>query len=203
MEKEILKIAKRIQAISQTGIRFTKDIYDKQRYEELRELSVQLAAMTSDSPIEKIRDLFTFEKGFQTPKVDIRAVVIKDNKILLTKERSDKKWALPGGYADVNYSPSEIAEKEVLEETGLIVKTDRIIAVIDTNKHNFPALEYHFYKLVFLCDLIGGELTSSDETEVSRFFDFADLPQLSVKRNTYELMDLIKKRLENELTFTD
>jgi ADP-ribose pyrophosphatase YjhB (NUDIX family) len=203
LEKEILKIAKRIQAISQTGIRFTKDNFDKQRFEELRELSVQLVSLVSDAKVDKIRDLFTFESGFQTPKIDIRAVVLKDSKVLLTKEQSDNKWSLPGGYADVNYSPSEIAEKEVFEETGLKVKTNRILAIVDTNKHNFPPLEFHFYKIVILCDLIDGELRGSDETEETRFFDFDKLPELSVKRNTNELIDLIKLRIDNEQTYTD
>ena len=203
MENEILKIAKRIQAISQTGIRFTKDNFDKQRFEELRELSVLLALQVVDAPINKIRDLFTNEQGFQTPKIDIRAVVLKENKILLTKERSDNKWSMPGGYADINYSPSKIAEKEVLEETGLIVKTNRILAIIDTNKHNFPPLEFHFYKIVILCDMIGGELRGSDETEETRFFDFNDLPELSIKRNTNDLLDLVRQQLTIDLTYTD
>lgn len=203
MEAEVIKIAKRIQAISQTGIRFTKDNFDKQRYEELRELSVQLTAQVTDAKLEKIRDLFTYEDGFQTPKVDIRAVVINDNKILLTKEKSDSKWSLPGGYADVNYSPSEIAVKEVFEETGLNVKVNRIIAIIDTNKHNFPTLEYHFYKIIILCDLIDGNLRGSDETEESSFFNFNNLPELSLKRNSNELIDLIKLKLKNITTYTD
>jgi len=203
METEVIKIAKRIQAISQTGIRFTNDDFDKQRFEELRELSVQLIAQVTDAKLEKIRDLFTCENGFQTPKVDIRAVVLSDNNILLTKENSDNKWSLPGGYADVNYSPSEIAEKEVFEETGLIVKANRILAIIDTNKHNFPPLEYHFYKIVILCDFVDGNLRGSNETEESKFFDFTNLPELSIKRNTYELLNLIKLRIEKKETYTD
>jgi len=203
MEAEVIKIAKRIQAISQSGMRFTKDDFDKQRFEELRELSVQLIAQVTDAKLEKIRDLFTCENGYQTPKVDIRAVVLNDSKILLTKENSDNKWSLPGGYADVNYSPSEIAEKEVFEETGLNVKANRILAIVDTNKHNFPPLEYHFYKIVILCDLIDGDLRGSDETQESKFFDFNKLPELSIKRNTYELVDLIKLRIENKETYSD
>ncbi|TLX73741.1 NUDIX hydrolase [Labilibacter sediminis] len=203
LENEILKIAKRIQAISQTGIRFAADKFDQQRFEELRELSVQLVSKVCDSEVGKIRDLFTFETGFQTPKVDVRSVVLKENMILLTKELSDNKWSLPGGYADINYSPSEIAEKEVLEETGLNVKTNRILAIVDTNKHNFPPLEFHFYKIVVLCDLVGGTLRGSDETEEARFFDFDNLPELSEKRNTYELIDLIRLRLNNEEPYID
>ncbi|OQY02932.1 MAG: hypothetical protein B6I20_06110 [Bacteroidetes bacterium 4572_117] len=175
-----------------TGIRFTKDDFDKQRFEELRELSVKIMAQLTDAKLEKIRGLFTDETGFQTPKVDIRAVVLNSGKILFTKENSDNKWSLPGGYADINYSPNEIAEKEVFEETGLNVKASRVLAIIDTNKHKFPPLEYHFYKIVILCDLVDGNLRGSDETVESKFFDFDKLPELSIKRNTYELIDLIK-----------
>ncbi len=203
MENNILKIAKQIQAISQTGIRFTKDHFDKQRFEELRELSVQLVAQVTDAEIDKIKGLFTCETGFQTPKVDVRAVVIEKGEILLTKENSDNKWSLPGGYADVNYSPNAIAEKEVYEETGLRVKANRTLAIIDTNKHNFPPLEYHFYKIVILCDKIDGELRGSDETQESRFFSFENLPELSVKRNTYELIELIQEKLKDKQTYSD
>jgi len=203
LEHEILKIAKRIQAISQTGLRFTHDDFDRERFEELRNLSVQLVGHVTDAKLEKIRDLFTCETGFQTPKVDIRAVVLRDDQILLTKECSDRRWSLPGGYADINYSPGEMAEKEVLEETGLQVTANRILAIVDTNKHNFPPLEYHFYKIVVLCDLMAGELRGSNETEVSEFFDFDDLPELSVNRNTYELFDIIKQSIKSKETYTD
>lgn len=203
LEHEILKIAKRIQAISQTGLRFTHDDFDRERFEELRKLSVQLVGHITDAKLEKIHGLFTCETGFQTPKVDIRAVVLRDGQILLTKERSDGRWSLPGGYADINYSPGEMAEKEVLEETGLQVKADRILAIVDTNKHNFPPLEYHFYKIVIVCDIMDGELRGSNETEASEFFDFDNLPELSVNRNTYELIDLIQQNIANKETYTD
>jgi ADP-ribose pyrophosphatase YjhB (NUDIX family) len=203
MEKEILKIAKRIQSIAQAGIRFAENNFDTQRYEELRELSVLLVSQVTDAPIAKIRGLFASENGFQTPKIDIRAVVLKDNKILLTKERSDNRWAMPGGYADINYSPAAVAEKEVWEETGLVVKTNRLLAIVDTNKHNFPPLEHHFYKIIILCDLVGGELRGSDETEEARFFRFDGLPELSVKRNTSELFHLVEEQIMNGLVYMD
>lgn len=129
--------------------------------------------------------------------------MLEGNKLLLTKELSDKKWSLPGGYAEINYSPSETAEKEVFEETGIKVKTNRLLAVIDTNKHNFPPLEFHFYKIVFLCDMTGGQLRGSDETEKAYFFDFNELPELSVKRNTYELIELLKQLIDSNQTYTD
>jgi ADP-ribose pyrophosphatase YjhB (NUDIX family) len=203
LENEILKIAKRIQAISQAGIQFTENSFDKDRYEELRELSVKLVEQVVDAPIHKIRDLFTYETGFQTPKVDIRAVLLKDNQILFTKERSDGGWSLPGGFADINYSPKEVAEKEVFEETGLNVKAQRILAILDTNKHNFPPMEFHYYKLVILCELEGGELKGSNETFESQFFSFDKLPEFSLKRNTYEMINLIKQRINNLETYCD
>lgn len=203
MTEEILKITRRLQAIAQSGMHYAENTFDRQRYEELRELSVQLAAQISDSEPDKIRDLFTGDTGFQTPKVDIRAVVLKEGKILLVRERSDGRWSLPGGFADINYSPAEVAEKEVAEEAGLEVKVNRLLAVVDTNRHNFPPLGFHYYKFIILCDLIGGELQSSEETEEAEFFDPDSLPELSVQRNTPELFALIRRQLENNNTYMD
>jgi len=203
LENDVLKIARRIQAISQSGLRYAENEFDLQRYEELRELSIQLASQVSYASIEKIRDIFTCETGFQTPKVDIRAVVIKEGKILLGRERADNRWSMPGGFADVNYSPTAVAEKEVFEETGLRVKANRLLAVVDTDKHNFPPLEYHYYKLVILCDYIDGDPQGSIETYESAFFSFENLPDLSIQRNTKELFELIKGQLAKTGTYTD
>lgn len=203
MGKELLKIARRMQSIAQAGLHYSENDFDRQRYEELRELSIILAAQVSDAEVEKIRNLFTGDTGFQTPKVDVRAVVMKDGKILLVRERSDRKWSLPGGFADINYSPGEVAVKEVSEETGLEVKVDRLLAVVDTDHHNFPPLEFHYYKIIILCDLIGGDIHGSNETEEARFFDLDDLPELSEKRNTRELFALIRQQLSNDSTFLD
>lgn len=202
-ENEILRAARRVQAIAQAGLHYAENEFDRQRYQELRDLSVELSATATDMDMGKIRDLFTNETGFQTPKVDVRSVVIKDNKILLARERSDGGFSLPGGFADVNNSPSETAVKEVREETGLEVRTSRLLAVIDTDRHSFPPLEYHYYKLVFLCDLIGGELCDSNETTEAGFFEFDNLPQLSEKRNTGQLFDLIRRQLNSSLTYYD
>lgn len=196
MEKEILQIAQRIQAIAQTGMRYGTGPFDLQRYQELRELSVRLMEQITDAPIEKIRNLFTHETGFQTPKVDIRAVVLQGDQILLAREKADGKWSLPGGFADINQSPGEMAEKEVWEETGLKVKRNRLLAVVDTNRHGFPPMEYHFYKIVILCDLVSGELRGSEETYTAGFFAFDDLPPLSAGRTSYQMMALLQKQIE-------
>jgi len=203
LEREILKISRRIQAIAQTGLHYSENGYDQQRYEELRELSVQLAAQITDAEPDKIRNLFIGETGFQTPKVDIRVVVLNDDKILLVRERSDGRWSMPGGFADVNSSPSEVAVKEVLEETGLSVKVKRLLAVVDTNRHSFPPLEFHFYKIIILCKLISGELHGSHETIEAEFFDLNNLPELSVKRNTPELFTLIREQLSKTDSYID
>lgn len=203
METEILKIARRVQAIAQSGLHFAENDFDRQRYAELRDLSVQLASAISDAEIDKIRDLFTNETGFQTPKVDIRSVVIKDGKILLARERCDGKYSIPGGFADINYSPSEVAVKEVLEETGLEVSYNRVLAIVDSDRHDFPPLQYHYYKIVILCDLVGGTLSDSVETTDAGFFDFDKLPPLSEMRNTKLFLELIRHQLDTIETYSD
>lgn len=202
-ENNILRIARRVQALAQAGLHYAGNDFDRERYEELRKLSVDLASYVTDNEPGKIHDLFTFETGFQTPKVDVRAVVIKENKVLLTRERCDSKFSLPGGFADINYSPSEVAVKEVLEETGLQVTARRLLAVVDTDRHNFPPLEYHYYKIIIQCELVGGELTDSIETTDAGFFGFDTLPELSEKRNTIQLLSLIRSRIGKESAYFD
>lgn len=202
-ENEILKIARRIQAIAQAGLHYAENDFDRERYGELRTLSVDLASHVSDAEPVKISGLFTGETGFQTPKVDVRAVVLKEGKVLLARERCDSRFSLPGGFADINYSPAEVAVKEVREETGLHVTADRLLAVVDTDRHNFPPLEYHYYKIVILCNLTGGELSDSTETTDAGFFDFDCLPELSEKRNTKELFALIRRQIDSGSAWFD
>ncbi len=203
LDTEILRIARRIQAIAQSGLHFTTNDFDRERYSELRSLSVDLASRVSDAEPGKISGLFTGETGFQTPKVDVRAVVLKEGRVLLARERCDSKFSLPGGFADINYSPAEVAVKEVREETGLNVIADRLLAVVDTDRHNFPPLEFHYYKIVILCNLAGGELSDSVETTDAGFFDFENLPELSEKRNTKELFALIRRQIESDSAWFD
>lgn len=202
-ENEVLKIARRIQAISQSGLHFAENYFDRDRYEELRTLSVRLAGTICDTEPEKLKALFTNETGFQTPKVDIRSVVIKEGKILMVREKIDGKYSVPGGFADINYSPAEVAVKEVREETGLNVRFNRVLAIADTDRHGFPPLPYHYYKLVMLCDLIDGELSDSIETTAAGFFDFDNLPELSAERNTKQFLQMIRRQLQTLETYSD
>lgn len=192
-----------MQAIAQSGIHFTASEFDRERYEELRGLSVELAGTVCDTRPSKIHDLFTNETGFQTPKVDIRSVVLKEGKLLMVREKIDGRYSMPGGFADINYSPSEVAVKEVREETGLNVRFNRVLAIADTDRHGFPPLPYHFYKIVVLCDLVDGVLRDSIETSEAGFFDFDNLPELSVERNTPAFLEMIRKQLERAETYSD
>ena len=203
-EDMVLSIAKRIQALSQAGLAYSKCQYDIERYKELREISIKIMSIISSLEIESIRDLFADETGYQTPKVDIRAVIFKDKRILLVKEKNDKLWALPGGWADVGVSPGENAKKEVKEEAGLDVIPRRVLAILDKEFHDHPPSMYHTYKIFFLCEIISGELKTGLETEAVNFFSEQNLPKLSVNRNTesqIKLMFELGSRSKQETVF--
>lgn len=183
----LLSIAKRLQSIAQAGIFYSEDKpFDRERYEEISELSVQILSNLTDEPIEKIGNLFTQERdGYQTPKVDIRAVVFNElGEILMVKEKVDGCWALPGGWADVGYTPAEVAVKEVREETGLEVKPVRLLAVMDKRNHAHPPEGWYVYKIFILCEKIGGYiLPNTTETSDIQYFSLSNLPPLSEPRN--------------------
>ncbi len=184
MNYQWLEWAKRIQALSQNGLTFSKDVFDIERYEELRKISVEIISEYSELEMSKIEDLFTNEIGYQTPKVDVRGVVFKDEQILMVKEKKDDKWALPGGFCDVGLSPSENVVKEIKEESGYDVIPIRLLAVLDKNKHPHPPDPYHYYKIFILCEIIGGEATVGIETSSIQFFSENSLPKLSTSRIT-------------------
>ncbi|MDU0203246.1 NUDIX hydrolase [Paenibacillus sp. MAH-36] len=182
-----LQWAKEIQAISQAGLAYGENGYDLERYEALRKISVEMMSHFTDTPIDKVTELFASDTGYQTPKVDIRAVVLKENKVLLVKERADGAWALPGGWADIGYTPSEVAVKETREEAGYQVKPVRLLAILDKKCHAHPPAPNYVYKIFILCELVGGEaLEVSLETTEVGFFGEQELPPLSIERNTVE-----------------
>lgn len=184
MEVKWLEWAKQIQAIAQTGLTYSKDIYDIERYEQLRQLSIETLSGYTYAGTDKIKLTFASDTGYATPKVDVRAVVFQDERILLVREKIDGAWALPGGWADIGLSPSEVAVKEVEEESGYRVKPIRLLAVLDKKFHNHPPEPYHVYKLFVLCEIIGGEALSGIETSEVAFFGMDELPELSQERNT-------------------
>ena len=197
MNYQWLEWAKRIQALSQTGLAFSKDIFDIERYEELRKISVEIMSEYAELEMSKIKDLFTNERGYQTPKVDVRGVVFKDDQILMVKENKDNNWALPGGFCDIGLSPSENVVKEIKEESGFDVIPLKLIALLDKNKHPHPPDPYHYYKVFILCEIIGGEATVGIETNNVQFFSESNLPDLSTSRVTESQIHSLFEYLRN------
>lgn len=180
----ITNLAMELQSIAQIGLTYTKDVYDKERFERIREISAELMAIKTGFPIEKVKELFCNETGYQTPKIETRAVIFKENRILLVKERG--KWALPGGWVDYNESINSNTIKEAKEESGLDVKPIRIIAIQDRNKHNVPQYAYGIVKVFVLCEVLGGSFEQNNETTESNYFSLENLPILDEDKNVYE-----------------
>jgi ADP-ribose pyrophosphatase YjhB (NUDIX family) len=199
---ELLHHAQRLQALAQNGITYAVNPYDLERYLEIREISAKLLQELTDEPFEKILRVFTQETGYQTPKIDIRAVVFRDGKeILLVREKLDhNRWTLPGGWADIGYSPTEVAVKEVHEEAGLLVKPSRLLALLDKAKHAHPPEPAYAYKAFIRCEVIGGDLTQeTTETAGAAWFtqDAISGLELSVDRVTQEQLDMFFMFLAN------
>ncbi|MBN8209683.1 NUDIX hydrolase N-terminal domain-containing protein [Bacillus sp. NTK071] len=197
MEEKWLAWAKQIQSIAQAGLTYTRDDYDYERYIELRQLSAEILETYTEYDMKTIQELFTNETGYQTPKVDIRAAVIKDGKILLVKEKADGKWSIPGGWGDVGFSPAEVAVKEVEEESGYLVEAKRLLAVLDHKHHPHPPSPYHIYKMIIGCELVGGNATDSIETSDCDFFSLDNLPPLSDGRITESQITMLFRLHDN------
>ena len=183
MDPQWLTWTKRLQAIAQTGLTFTRDHYDKERYEQLQQIATEMmAAGTGMADSQKVLDLFRQEHGYATPKVEVRGAVFRNGEILLVRERDDGGWTIPGGWADVGEAPSAMAVREVKEESGFDVVVRKLVAIYDRNQHPHPPSPHHAYKIMFLCDLIGGEAAPSYETPEVAFFPRHALPPLSAAR---------------------
>ena len=170
-----LEWAKELQSIAQNGLTYTKDAFDKERFERLREIAAEIMSSYSGLPLEKVKKLFCNETGFQTPKLDTRAAIFNNDKILLVKEKNGT-WSLPGGWVDFDQTISGNTEKEVWEEAGLHVRAKRLIALQDRNRHNTPPYAYNVCKVFMECELIGGEFQPNIETAESRYFAIDELP---------------------------
>lgn len=190
MQKQWLRWAKELQSIAQAGLAYSKDKYDMERFQQIRDLSVEILDQYTDMDHGKIKDLFCGETGYQTPKVDIRGAIFKDDRILLVKESTDGCWAMPGGWAEVGLSVRENVMKEAKEEAGACVVPKRIIAIQDRNRHNEPVSAFDIYKIFVLCDWVEGKFEENIETEDYGFFTLSDLPALSVGRNTKEQIQI-------------
>lgn len=196
-EMRWLDWAVELQSLAQVGLTYSKDAYDIERFERIREISAEMVAHKSEIPIDKVKNLFCNEAGYQTPKLDTRAAVFKDGKILLVRENNGK-WSLPGGWVDVNVSVGENAVKEVKEESGLDVRAEKIIAVQDRNKHNLPVYAYGICKIFVLCSLIGGHFESNIETTGFDYFTLDDLPPLAEEKNNAKQVKMCFEAHEND-----
>jgi ADP-ribose pyrophosphatase YjhB (NUDIX family) len=193
-----LEWAREIQQLSQTGLAFATNEYEKKRYTRLLEIVSEIISSHTELEYESTFKSLISHPGYATPKIDVRAAVVKDNKILLVQESSDGRWAMPGGWADVGDIPSEVAVRETYEESGYNVKPIKIIGVYDANRLGGCLELFHAFKIVFLCDLIGGEPKTSDETLDVRFFGFDELPPLSLNRTNQKHIDEIILHLKSE-----
>jgi ADP-ribose pyrophosphatase YjhB (NUDIX family) len=197
----LLDHAKRIQALAQIGLTYSANPYDLERYEELKEIALQLMNAATGMPVEKLAQHYGNAREYATPKVDVRGVVVNDaGEILLVRESADGCWSLPGGWADIGYSPKEVIVKEMAEETGLTVTPTRLLAVMDKRKHAHPpALEY-VYKLFIACTVTAGEIQPSHDILGCAYFAEDNLPELSLERVTPEQLHLMFKYVNEPAT---
>ncbi|STP28556.1 NUDIX hydrolase [Enterococcus durans] len=182
---------RRLLTIAEAGLLYGKDVFDKERYEELRTIALELLSGIGTETSAELFRLTEQNEGYPTPKIDVRAYIKQEDKVLLIEDKRTKEWALPGGFAEVGLSPKENIEKEVEEETGLIVTADKLLALFDTNiRKDVPQL-FQYYKLVFSCTILAGSFVENSETSNSAFFALDELPPLSIKRTTKEQLAIL------------
>lgn len=187
--RKLLNWAIELQGLAQAGLFYSKDVYDIERFQRVREIAAEMVASQSGLPMNTVQDLFCGETGYQTPKLDSRGVIIQDGKILLVQER-DGKWSLPGGWVDVNLSVGENVVKEVKEEAGLDVRAEFVIAVQDRKKHNPQIHAFNICKVFILCSVLGGSFQPNSETIASGYFSMEKLPPLAENKTTAEQIEM-------------
>ncbi|MGD1946048.1 MAG: NUDIX hydrolase N-terminal domain-containing protein [Croceivirga sp.] len=200
--KEQLDVLKRIKSIAETGLVYAEGGYDKERYEELREISLKLMSEMSGQPFTKLNGFFLPQLDYPTPKVDVRGFVLNENdEILMAQESVDGKWTIPGGWADVGNTPKEVAVKEIKEETGLDAEIVRLVAIYDKQRHPHPPEPYYIYKLMFHCRVTGGKLQAGFDMKDADWFTLDNLPPLSEERiletQLHHLYTLVKSDVKD------
>ena len=185
MEDQILEWAKELQSIAQAGLFYGRDVFDRERYQRIREIAARMLSMRADLPMAKVVEVFCSDTGYQTPKVDSRAAVFRDGRILLVRE-NDGRWSLPGGWCEYNLAPADNAVKEAKEEAGVDVTVKKLIAVHDKNKHNPKPYLFSVIKIFYLCELTGGEFVPNIETSASGFFSLEELPEMAEEKCSAE-----------------
>jgi ADP-ribose pyrophosphatase YjhB (NUDIX family) len=203
-EPQWLRIARELRAIAQTGLTFTADRFDRQRYERVRELAASMLAQGSGEQFEVIIEILREGWGYATPKVDVRGAAFVDGRVLLVREISDGNWTLPGGWADVNQSAAECVVREIAEESGFLAKARKLAAVRDYQRSGHPPRNVDsIYKMFFLCEITGGAARASVETSEVAFFARDALPPLSLGRTTAAQIDRMFHHAEHPDLATD
>jgi ADP-ribose pyrophosphatase YjhB (NUDIX family) len=177
--------AAKLQAIAQSGLTYATNPFEIDRYTQIHDLACEIMAAHSDADVDSVKAIFSGERGYATPKVDVRGFVLRAGKVLLIRERVDGLWSLPGGWADVNDSPSEAVVREIEEESGYRTRAVKLLALFDRNRHGHTPFPFHVYKLFFQCEPVSVDPThKSGETLDVGFFPLDRLPPLSIGRVT-------------------
>ena len=186
---DFVKYLQRMIAITDTGLTFTKDPFDRERYEDLRGLLSEMLNQASDLDAEEVEEVLKPTSAYATPLMDVRAWIVEDEKICLVRGQGENDWALPGGFGEVGYSPTENILKEIEEETGFEAKVERLLAVFDTDRFQLQSKQYA--KFVFECKLLAGQFQENQEIADLQFFAIDQLPNLSEKRITKEQIEIL------------
>jgi len=184
MTDRILDLARRLHALARTGLHFCVDEYDRERYAEIERIAAELLAGPEAPDREALLAIWQGERGYVTPKIEVRGAVLREGRVLMVRETADGLWTLPGGWADVNESPSQAIEKEIEQESGFRARAVKLAALYDRKLHGHGSTLHHSWKAFFLCELTGGEARGSYETDAVGFFDPAQLPEMSLGRST-------------------
>lgn len=180
---QFLEWAREIQALAQTGLHYAQNDFERERCRRLMIIAAEMISRNSDVDFRPLVDAFNAQLGYATPKIDVRAAVFREQRLLLVRERMDDGWTMPGGWADVGDRPSEAAEREAFEEAGFHVQAFKVVGVYDANRTN-PLEVFHAFKVVFLCDILDGEARPSHETSEVAFFDEEAIPAVLSRGRT-------------------
>ncbi len=186
---DFAKYLQRMIALTDTGLTFTKDPFDRERYEDLRGLLSEMLNQASNLDSEEVAEVLKPTSAYATPLMDVRAWIVEDENICLVRGQGENDWALPGGFGEVGYSPTENILKEIEEETGFEAKVERLLAVFDTNRFQLQSNQYA--KFVFECKLLDGQFQENQEIADLQFFAIDQLPNLSEKRITKEQIEIL------------
>jgi ADP-ribose pyrophosphatase YjhB (NUDIX family) len=190
-----LSWAKKLQSIAQIGLTYATDRFDRERYQQIRDLSIEIMHEHTGVGRERLSEIFANETGYKTPKLDVRVAVLRESGILLVKQKGEDGWALPGGWVDIDTSVMEAAGKEVLEESGFTVRPEKLIALLDRNKQELDPFPYSIITAFVGCALLGGSFRENAETSDARFFQLSDLPVLSKMRTNRKQIEMCHRSI--------